>query len=84
MRALVFLILVLGHGVFTGFAKAYQSYVWWEIIGVERFEALSRIALYILSLSPSSASVERSFKIRSRVHSKARDRLADQKESYWG
>ena len=57
------------------FQDSYQPLVWWSTIGVEKYPLISNTAKRVFSMNTGSACADRSFKIRSRVHSKSRNRL---------
>lgn len=63
----------------TALSKSFHPLLWWTSIGSERCKVLAPIAYRVFSLSSSSAGVERSFKIRSRLHGKSRCQLTDSK-----
>ena len=46
-------------------------------MGLEKAPVLCALICRIFSLVPSSAGAERSFKVRSRVHNKCRNRLSN-------
>ena len=55
--------------------KQYNIKLLWNLYIPSHYE-LSTIAIAILSICPSEASVERSFSIQSNVHSLERNRLS--------
>lgn len=80
MRALA--MHMSGKAVFTAFCNAYHPFLWWTTIVVERCKVLSDVSYPVVSLPPSSAGVERSFKIRSGVHGKHCVQLQDEKDDH--
>jgi hypothetical protein len=52
-------------------------HVWWEIMADTAPIAIKRIAALVFSCAATSASGERSFKARSRVHTRTRNRLSN-------
>lgn len=60
-------------------STAYHPQLWWAIDGQQGSEQLSTIAQCTFALFPSGAPTERSFKTRSHVHTKTRNRLSDEK-----
>lgn len=71
---------VYGKSGFTSYAHPYHPSLRWRTVGSERAMVLAHIASQVFSLSPSPAGVERSFKVRNRVHCKTRVQLSDDKE----
>jgi hAT family C-terminal dimerisation region len=66
-------------------SREYHPLLWWNIEGRDKTRRRSKAASLVFSLFPSAAGNERSFKVRSRVHSKTRNRLSDEnadKQSY--
>lgn len=56
-------------------ASAYHPLAWWKANGFTRSSQLAPVATRVFGLFSSSAGPERSFKVRSRVHDKRRNRL---------
>lgn len=73
-------LLVLWMGSpkrFDSKALGYHPRAWWNACGVSYSNELAPVAARVFGLFSSSAGPERSFKIRSRVHGKSRNRLSN-------
>ena len=58
-------------------AKQVPPHAWWDLHAAGAPPELRAVATQVFSLAPTSAAGERSFKQRSRVHNKTRNRLSD-------
>ena len=58
-------------------ATEYHPFLGWKCIGLEKAPLLCALSCRIFSLVPSSAEVERSFKVRIRVHNESGNRLSN-------
>lgn len=72
-------MLTSGQVNCSSFNTAYHPFLWWARIGEKGCQPLAEVAIRVFFLTISSSGVERSFKIRSRVHSKSRVQLSDWK-----
>ena len=63
---------------YSSHSTAYHPQLWWAIDGQKWSEQLSTISQCTFPLFPSGAPTERSFKTRSHIHSKIRNRLSDE------
>ena len=59
-------------------SASYHPLLWWTCIGSEKAPVLKELSSRVFSLLPSSAVAERSFKVRSRVQNKAKNRRSNE------
>jgi hypothetical protein len=66
-------------GAWSKWATLSFPHVWWHLHADRAPTLLRDLAAQVFSMVPKSASGERSFKQRSRVHTRIRNRLSDGK-----